>query len=382
METGLPVSSLLLTLPGLIIWTIILFLPWRPWSTRESLDSNQVDKGSVDLSRITVLIPARNEEDVITGTLDGLYDQGTGLKIYVIDDQSKDQTAARIHNKQSTETRVIKGKPLPEEWSGKLWALEQGKDKVETELVLLLDADIKLLPGLLPTVLKKFDNEQLDMLSLMAALRMVSFWEKLLMPAFIFFFKLLYPFQLSNSSLPFVAAAAGGFILIKRELLEKTGAFGSLRQCLIDDCTLARKVKSSGGKIWTGLSHSVISQRTYNTLDSIWNMVARTAYTQLAYSKLLLVFCTLLMIICFVLPVISVFPQNLWYKIPASGTLLIMYFCYLPTLKYYNIHPGWGFVLPVTGIFYLCMTWSSAWQHWFKSGSSWKDRNYSTGVHR
>ena len=381
MDAGLSVGSLLLSLPGLVIWIVILLLPWRPWSVRESLDASNTPT-NLDLSKITVLIPARNEESVISETLDALAAQGNGLRIILIDDQSDDNTAVIAQNRQFQNLEIIQGKMLPEGWSGKLWALEQGKEKADTEYILLLDADIKLKPGILPTVLQKFEDTQLDMLSLMACLRMENFREKLLMPAFIFFFKLLYPFKLSNSENPLVAAAAGGFILIRKNRLETIGAFGSLRHSLIDDCSLAREVKKSGGKTWIGLTHSVISLREYNNLQSIWDMVARTAYTQLGYSISILLLCTLLMVASFPAPVISIFSGNIFSNACGTLTLIIMYLCYFPTLKYYNVQPGWGFLLPVIGTVYLCMTWTSAWRHWFKSGARWKNREYSSPVHK
>lgn len=381
MEPVLTVGGLLLSLPGLVIWFIILLLPWRPWSTRESLDTDG-KPGKTDLSSISVLIPARNEESVISETLDALVSQGQGLHIYLIDDQSSDRTADIVRSKQLPGVEIIHGETLPEGWSGKLWALEQGRKRTATDLILLLDADIKLAPGILTKVLDKFNGEKLDLLSLMAFLRMETFWEKLLMPAFIFFFKLLYPFGLSNSTSRYVAAAAGGFILIKKNILEDSGGFESLRHCLIDDCSLARNVKNSGGRTWTGLTHSAISLREYHNLQSIWDMVARTAFTQLGYSWLLLAVCTILMTISFVFPLLIIFSGNILLCICGLLTLGIMYFCYLPTLSYYKIHPLWAIPLPVTGVIYLCMTWSSAWRHWFKAGANWKNRSYTSSAHK
>ena len=375
METGLAVGSLL-ALPGLFIWIIILLLPWRPWSTRESLDA-ETSGISSDLSRITVLIPARNEAAVISRTLDGLVAQDLNLRIILIDDQSDDQTASIAQQKNHPNLIIINGQSLPEGWSGKLWALEQGRTQVKTDLVLLLDADIELKPGILNTLLNKLDSENLDLVSLMASLRMESFWEKFLMPAFIFFFKLLYPFHLSNSGSPYVAAAAGGCILVKTSSLDKTGAFTSLRHNLIDDCALARKIKDSGGKIWLGLTHSVVSLRPYDSLGVIWDMVARCAFTQLRYSWLMLILCTLLMMVTFVFPLLAVLSMEFWTIFWGVLSLLIMYLCYFPTLNYYRINPLWGVGMPIIGIFYMLMTWTSAWRHLFKSGGRWKNRSYS-----
>ena len=374
----------LLALPGLVIWSLILCLPWRPWSTRESLDvDTDVDKSNKpDLSQITVLIPARNEAEVIAETLASLKRQDKSLKIVLIDDQSDDNTSNIAHQSGLTNLNIITGKPLPEGWSGKLWALEQGRKYADTEIILLLDADITLAPGTIASLYQKLISEQLDLVSLMAFLRMNSFWEILLMPAFIYFFKLLYPFHLSNASSDtllskHVAAAAGGCILVRKEALEKIGGFTALKDSLIDDCTLARKIKTSGGRTWIGLTHSVLSHRKYDSLQTIWNMVARTAYTQLHYSPLLLL-CTLIMLIIFVLPLISIFLSGFTIKMIALLTILVMATTYLPTLKFYERSPAWGITLPLIGIVYLLMTWTSALRYISGSGSSWKQRQYSS----
>ena len=375
----------LLALPGLVIWSLILCLPWRPWSIRESLDADaDVDESNkADLSQITVLIPARNEAEVIAETLASLKRQDKSLKIVLIDDQSDDNTSAIAHQSGLTNLNIITGKPLPEGWSGKLWALEQGRKYADTEIILLLDADITLAPGTIASLYQKLNSEQLDLVSLMAFLRMHSFWEILLMPAFIYFFKLLYPFHLSNASpdtllSKYVAAAAGGCILVRKEALEKIGGFSALKGSLIDDCTLAQKIKTNGGRTWIGLTHSVLSHRKYDSLQTIWNMVARTAYTQLHYSPLLLLLCTLIMLIIFVLPLISLFLSGFTIKMIALLTILIMVTTYLPTLKFYERSPAWGITLPLIGIIYLLMTWTSALHYISGSGSSWKQRQYSS----
>ena len=368
---GLTVWSLL-ALPGLCIWIIIVLLPWRPWSTRETLDAGIDTVSGNDLSRITVLIPARNEADVIEQTLQGLAAQGAGPGIILIDDQSTDQTAAIVHKINLPALKIVHGQSLPAGWSGKLWALEQGRKEINTDLVLLLDADIRLLPGILHTLLHKLEQDHLDLVSLMAHLNMQGFWGKLLIPAFIFFFKLLYPFSLSNSPAHRTAAAAGGCILVKKSLLDKIGAFHNLKNSLIDDCALARLAKDSGGRTWIGLTHSALSLRPYHSLHTIWDMVARSAFTQLRYSWALLLLCTGLMTITFLLPLVAML-----FPAPAGwATLSLMFLCYLPTLRYYGIHPLWGCLLPVTGMLYLFMTWTSAWRHLCRHGASWKDRSY------
>jgi len=368
-------SLCFLALPAFLIWLIILYLPWRPWGTQESLDANPSCKH--DLSNITVLMPARNEAIVISETLIALLQQDKNLKVILIDDQSADDTVSIAKHTRLENLKIIDGQPLPDGWSGKLWALEQGRMQVNTPYILLLDADIKLKPGTAASLIKKMEEEQLDMVSLMPFLKMQNFWEKLLMPAFIYFFKLLYPFHLSNSSTSSVAAAAGGCILIKHSALESIGGFETLKSKLIDDCALAQKIKNNGGKIWIGLTHSAISLRCYKDLHTIWHMVARTAFTQLRYSMILLLLCALLMVITFLFPILALFSMAIWSKVIAMTTLIIMLITYLPTLKYYSLNYLWGLCLPMIGIMYLLMTWSSAYRHIFNSGSNWKDRYYA-----
>ncbi len=368
--------SLLAVLPGLLIWVSILLLPWRPWSTRESLDS-QSSIQNRDLSDITVLIPARNEALTIAETLSALKDQGDNLNIILVDDQSTDNTVELAKSIKLDKLSIVSGTEMPEGWSGKLWALEQGWQHVETAYLILLDADIVLKKNLIPVVLEKVKDEQLQMLSLMAFLKMHSFWEKLLMPAFVFFFKLLYPFHLSNKANSWIAAAAGGFIFIETKILEELGGFNCIKDALIDDCSLAKQVKQKKHKIWTGMTHSAISIRSYNTLASIWLMVARTAYTQLFYSPLLLLLCTLLMVTAFGLPIAALLQsQNLIFTV-GLFILGLQVICYLPTLRYYSMNPVYALVLPFVGVLYLVMTWSSAYRYYFGKGADWKGRYYN-----
>lgn len=367
-------EALWLALPGCLIWFVILLLPWRPWSTRESLDADPSLPSALDA--VTVLIPARNEAAVIARTLHSVADQGRGHRIIVIDDQSGDGTADAALATGLDNLEVIRGGPMPEGWTGKLWALEQGRRQVRSRYSLLLDADIELRPGTLPALLRKLESEQRQMVSLMAFLRMESFWEKLLMPAFIYFFKLLYPFHLSNRGSPRVAAAAGGCILIDNRTLQDLGGFDSLKQALIDDCTLARRVRDNGGRTWLGLTHSALSHRRYDRLGVIWDMVARTAYTQLHYSVVLLILCTVIMSAAYLLPVVALFLPQTTAVVLGLVTLAMMWATYTPTLRYYGLSPAWAVAMPLIGGLYLLMTWSSALRHWRGVSAVWKDRNY------
>jgi hopene-associated glycosyltransferase HpnB len=278
--------------------------------------------------------------------------------------------------------RIITGQPLPPGWSGKVWALEQGRAYVDTGLILLLDADIELAPGLVQTLCDKIKSEGLDMVSLMAQLRMVGFWERLLMPAFIFFFKLLYPFRLSNSPSRRVAAAAGGCILIRTCFIEVIGGFASIKGALIDDCALAMQVKSWGGKTWIGLTHSAQSLRSYTRLATIWNMVARTAFTQLQYSAALLLLCSAIMVIAFFIPLLGLSAPSDQAVLLSASTLAIMMFSYVPTLRYYGLSSAWSLALPGVGLLYLMMTWTSAVRYMLGERSQWKGRLYLQDGHK
>ncbi len=359
------------SLPALM-WVGLLCLPWRPWSTRERIE---VDPAAPlpDLSEITVLIPARNEADVIGTTLQGLQAQGSGLRVIVIDDQSEDDTAriaAAFPN-----TKVVSGRPLPEGWTGKLWALEQGKGHAGTAMLLLLDADIWLQPGLLAALLEHKRRDRRQFVSLMADLNRSSFWDRLLLPAFVYYFKLLYPFALSNSDSCRVAAAAGGCVLADTEALQRAGAFASLRGALIDDCTLARQVKNAGFRTWLGLSRGVVSLRPYGTLRSIHDMVARSAFTQLRYSNLLLLAVTAVFLLAYGVPFVAL-ASPAWP--PALLALAAMLLGYVPMLRYYGASPAWALLLPVSAALYLGMTWSSAISYWRGTRSRWRGRIYTT----
>lgn len=365
-------STAMIALP-VIIWLGVLLAPWRPWSTRERLEADDDTHRPADLNGITVLIPARNEADTLVTTLAALQRQGLGLQVVVIDDQSTDGTATVAAGFAGV--RVISGQPLPQGWTGKLWALEQGRSRVRTPITLLLDADIQLQPGLLSTLLAFKRREQLHFVSLMADLRRSSFWDCLLLPAFVYYFKLLYPFGLSNARSRYVAAAAGGCVLVDTEVLRRIDAFACLGDALIDDCALARQVKNAGYRTWTGLSRDVISLRPYGSLTSIHDMVARTAFTQLGYSTWLLLGVTLMFILAYGAPLalLGVPVDRPWALLAWAAMTLT----YLPILRYYRISPLWALLLPLTALLYLGMTWSSALRYWRGIRSQWKGRRYS-----
>ncbi len=366
----------LIGLSGLVIWLAILLAPWRPWSTREHLESTGPTP-EADLSDITALIPARNEAAVIRQSLEALCSQGGGLSILVIDDESEDDTAEVAGSTRDGRVRVLRGRTLRPGWAGKLWALEHGAAQVKTPLILLLDADIRLEPGILSTMRQHLRAENLSLLSLMATLPMQRFWEKLLIPPFVLFFKLLYPFHLANARGGPVAAAAGGCILLEAHALHTVGGFRSIRNALIDDCALAKAVKRSGFRTYIGLSRSVRSLRGYPDLASIWNMVARSAFTQLRYSTVVLLAMTVLLVAAFWSPIAVLLSGSVAAQAIGALTFAAMVLTFLPTLIYYDRSPLWSLALPVVGALYLAMTWSSAFRYWRGIRSVWKNRVYA-----
>jgi hopene-associated glycosyltransferase HpnB len=221
--------------------------------------------------------------------------------------------------------------------------------------------------------------EGLQFVSLMAMLKVDTVWEKMLMPAFIYFFKMLYPFALANKPASKVAAAAGGCILVNTQSLQAIGGMAAIQDAVIDDCTLAKKIKQAGYKTWLGLTHSVISQRPYVSLTEIWDMVARTAYTQLFYSNSLLLVCTLLMSLMYLLPWFGLvfFTGSAWFF--SVLAVLIMCGLYLPTLRFYTLNSAWALCMPVIAGLYLLMTWTSAIRYWRGERSRWKGRIYQKG---
>jgi hopene-associated glycosyltransferase HpnB len=314
---------LTLTAIACAMWVGLLVLPFRPWSTREHIEA-AVESIPVSFPDVTVLIPARDEAQSIVRTLRGVAAQGKLARIILVDDQSSDGTGELAASIGIPELHIQRGRAPDAGWSGKLWALHQGLGEVRTPYLLLLDADIELAPGMLEALREKLLGEQRTLVSVMAALSMRSPWEKLLIPPFIYFFKLIYPFALGNSSCRWVAAAAGGCILLRTDALREIGGFSSLRGALIDDCTLARRIKGAGGRIWLGLSHGVRAVRPYDGLGEIWNMVARTAFTQLRYSVTLLLLCTILMGISFIIPIVGLLSGSGSVKALALGGLLAM----------------------------------------------------------
>jgi len=380
---------------SLIIWIFLLLFWGQFWRADQRLEIHNIDLPSYP--SVCAIIPARNEADVLPVSLKSLLNQDYSgqFSIILIDDQSTDKTrevAQNIanHLNQSDCLNIISGKPLPIGWSGKLWAMEQGIQSVKNQgfspdYFLFTDADIEHHSTNLKELVNKAEKENLALTSLMVLLRCDSFWEKFLIPAFVFFFQKLYPFPWVNNPQNKMAAAAGGCILIRRDRLEEIGSIPSLREALIDDCTLAQKIKglstpNNPTAIWLGLTEKTKSLRPYDSLDTIWNMIARTAYTQLNYSPLLLLGTVLGMsLVYLVAPVILLIGFYLESEkliIVSSLTWVLMAIAYLPTLRLYKLSPLWSLSLPLISLFYNLMTIDSALRYWRGQGGGWKGRVY------
>lgn len=333
-------------------------------------------------SSVVVLVPARNEAENIPRIMGALLaqDYPGAFSVILVDDNSTDGTAAIAasfaHRKALT---ILPGDPLPPGWTGKLWAVHQGLIQPEASaagFVLLTDADIVHAPGHVSALVAKAEAEGLDLVSEMVRLHCHTAAERALIPAFIFFFQMLYPFAWTADPGKRVAGAAGGTMLMSRAAIERVQGVSRIRHHLIDDCALAKEIKSSGGKIWLGHSEQAESVRVYTNWREIWDMIARTAYVQLGYSPLMLLGCVAGMSILYEAPpLLGLFAPGLprWL---GMLSWLVMALVFQPTLRRYGRSPIWGFALPVISLFYLGATVASALRHYTRSGGRWKGRVY------
>jgi hopene-associated glycosyltransferase HpnB len=332
-------------------------------------------------SKVAVVVPARDEAESIAQSLASLLAQQYpgDLSIILVDDNSSDgtgQIAASLRG--DARLTILSGKPLASGWSGKLWAVHQGLDHPESraaDYVLLTDADIVHPPDHVATLVAKAESSNLDLVSEMVHLRCETLAERAFIPAFVFFFQMLYPFSWVSDPRRNTAGAAGGTMLLSRAALTRIEGVSRIRNCLIDDCALAKEIKSSGGKIWLGHAYAARSLRVYPDWQEVWNMIARTAYEQLRYSPLVLAGCVVAMAMVYCAPPLLVAVRGV---AGALGLLawLIMAASFQPTLRRYRRSPLWGLALPGIGAFYLCATIASAVRHYSGRGGGWKNRVY------
>jgi hopene-associated glycosyltransferase HpnB len=376
---------------ALLAWLYLAFLHGRFWRADQRMEgyADSLPRREADWPAVVAVVPARNEADGIERALRSLLGQDYpgALAVLLVDDQSEDSTAdiARDladRHPQGERLGVLRCGSMPEGWVGKMWAVHTGVAAAaerfpQAKYLLLTDADVEHECGSLRRLVCKAENEGFDLVSLMVRLHCRSAWERLLIPAFVYFFQKLYPFARINDPASRTAGAAGGCMLLRAEALAAAGGIEAIRGAIIDDCALGKALKRRG-RIWVGLGSMEYSFRPYRGLSDIWDMVARSAYTQLHHSPLLLVGTVLgLALLYFVPPFVAIacpLHGNYLASTLALAAWLVMAWTYLPTLRDYALSPLYAFLLPISGLLYLLMTLDSARRHRAGHGAHWKGR--------
>ena len=366
------------------IWIYLAFFRGGFWRL-SALDADIVHpEGLSAWPTVVAVVPARNEASTIRQSLASLLQQDYPgeLSIIVVDDHSEDATAQLIQQLRreldaQSRLTLYQASPLPAGWTGKLWALQQGVARAAEGApgyYCFTDADVLHAPDTLSRLVARAERDRLDLASQMVLLQAKTFPERALIPAFLFFFVKLYPPRwIANAKSP-TAGAAGGCILLRRATLERIGGFATIRGEVIDDCALARAVKHSGGRLWMGLTRASISLRRYGSFGEIRDMIARTAFTQLRYSPLLLLGTLVGMFVTYVAPVALIFGPGTAQRILGACAWTLMSLLYLPTVRFYRLSPLWALVLPLSTLFYSYATLLSAVRYWRGSGGRWKGR--------
>ena len=333
--------------------------------------------------RVVAVIPARDEAETIGATIESLLGQAYAgpFSIVLVDDESRDGTAeaARAAAAQAAgRLTVLPGRPLPAGWTGKLWAVHQGVAHATStpespDYLLLTDADITYAPDALARLVGRAQASGTVLTSLMAKLRCVSLAERAFVPAFVYFFQMLYPFAWVNRRRYAMAGAAGGCMLVRPDALQAAGGIAAIRGALIDDCALGAALKKQG-PIWLGLTDRVTSARPYDHIGDIRRMVARSAYAQLGYSPLNLVGTTLGMGLTFLAgPIMALVGHGLAQML-GFATWALIALSYQAMLRFYRGSPLWGPALPAIALAYMAFTLDSAYQHGRGRGGLWKGR--------
>ena len=371
-------GSLSSTFVGLLPLAIWLYLIvgrgafWRLRLRREQASSETV--------RVVAVVPARNEAEVIGAAIRSLLAQtGVELRVVLVDDHSTDGTAAVAREAAAwvggeDRLTVISGAPLPEGWTGKLWAVQQGIDvglPFQPDYLLLTDADIEHSPENVASLVAIAEAGNYDLASYMVKLHCRTLPERLLIPAFVYFFFQLYPPQWISDPDSKMAGAAGGCMLIRPEALTRAGAMQSIRREIIDDCALARAVKRTGGRLRLELTDSARSIRPYRTFGEIERVIARTAFNQLRHSLLLLIVAILGLLLTYVLPLASLIGPTWPF---GAAALALMILSYWPMIRFYDLSPLWTITLPLAALFYTAATFDSAIRYWTGAGGRWKGR--------
>ena len=372
-------TSITIAMICVAIWAYLILARGAYWHASVR-DTAHITGLSGQWPAVAAVVPARNESDYIARSVTSLLrqDYRGPLTIVVVDDDSDDGTGAVATEAAAGDRRlsIIRTTGPAVGWTGKLWAVSQGIAAAEAsrpEYLLLTDADIEHAPDTLSWLVSRSMASQFVLTSLMAKLRCVSLAEKIHVPAFIYFFQMLYPFAWVARADSSTAAAAGGCMLVRADALARVGGIAGIRGALIDDCSLAAKLKTVG-PIWLGLTNRARSVRPYPTFAEVARMVSRSAYSQLRYSLLALIATTLGMAITFVVPLIlglfaSGFPRYLGLLAWAAMSL-----SFVPTLRYYRLSPIWSLALPGIALLYMSYTLQSAYQHFRRRGGQWKGR--------
>jgi hopene-associated glycosyltransferase HpnB len=381
-------SLAIATIP-LLIWIYLLTGRGLFWALKRHLPTSHgvAPKGKY----IAVVIPARNEARFIGDTVASLIGQSYRgqIHIYVVDDASMDGTAQAALKAAQWAGRpeavtVIEAQPLPTGWTGKMWAVHQGIASISRtpDFLLLTDADIRHEQESLAELVAIAAQGDYDLVSFMVRLKTESFAERALIPAFVFFFFLLYPPAWIANSKRKIAGAAGGCMLVRPETLRLAGGIAAIRGEVIDDCALAGIIKKAGGKLWLGLTETAESARGYGSFGEIERMIARTAFNQLNHSAVLLAGTIAGLVVTYLLPVALVFSGRLHYSALGLAAWLLMSAAYFPMVRFYEQNAAWALALPAIALFYAIATIDSACKYWSGAGGQWKGRSQDPGPTR
>jgi hopene-associated glycosyltransferase HpnB len=369
-------------------WVTLVFAHGRFWLCDQRIEGR--DAAPARWPAIVAVVPARNEAALLPETLRSLLDQDYAgeLHVVLVDDESSDSTAEvarRVAGERAAgaRLRIVAAPPRPPGWVGKMWAVASGLRAAEAaglepEAWWLTDADVVHGRDGLRRLVAKAQAEGLDLVSLMVRLEAERGLCRLLVPAFVYFFQMLYPFPRVNDPRARTAGAAGGCVLVRRAALARAGGIESLRAEVIDDCALGRAVKRSGGRLWLGLSATERSIRPNAGIGDVWRMVARSAFTQLHHSSLLLAGTLVGLALLYLVPPLWVLLLPLHGDAAAAAlgaaAWLLAAASFTPTLALYGRSVAWALALPLAGALYAGMTFDSARRHWRREGASWKGR--------